>query len=199
MADWTTNAQVSTLKRLLDATHSAYYLLTHYTGTSADNIVHYNDTENVADMTGMFWDNRNLINSPNLNTSNVTNMKDMFNGCRQLETLPLYDTSNVTNMQNMFMNCALLTVIPAYNATIVTNFSYTFGGCSNLEEIHMYGMKVNFSINASTKFTREALVEIIGNLAEVVATHTLTMGATNSAKLTEDDIAVANAKGWTIA
>lgn len=62
----------------------------------------------------------------------------------------------------------------------------------------MTGMKVSFSISASTKFTREALVEIIGNLATVTSTKTLTMGSTNLAKLTDDDKAVATGKGWTL-
>ena len=62
----------------------------------------------------------------------------------------------------------------------------------------MTGMKVSFYIDASTKFTREALVEIIGNLAEVTSTQTLTMGSTNLAKLTDDDKAVATGKGWTL-
>ena len=63
----------------------------------------------------------------------------------------------------------------------------------------MYGMKVNFYISASTKFTREALVEILNNLATVTSTQTLTMGSTNLAKLTDEDKAIATGKGWTLA
>lgn len=65
----------------------------------------------------------------------------------------------------------------------------------------MYGMKVNFSISASTRFTREALVEVINNCADLTdgTAHTLTMGSTNLAKLTEEDKAIAAAKNWTLA
>ena len=82
------------------------------------------------------------------------------------------DTSNVTDMDSMFSNC------------------------SNLESIHMHGMKVSFDIHASTKFTREALVEILNNLATVTTSKTLYMGSTNLAKLTDADKAIATGKGW---
>ena len=63
----------------------------------------------------------------------------------------------------------------------------------------MYGMKVDFDISSSTKFTREALVEILNNLATVTSTQTLTMRSTNLAKLTDEDKAIATGKGWTLA
>ena len=63
----------------------------------------------------------------------------------------------------------------------------------------MYGMKSSFDISGSTLYTRDALVEILNNLATVTSSRTLTMGSTNLAKLTEDDKAIATAKGWTLA
>ena len=76
-------------------------------------------------------------------------------------------------------------------------------GCSNLERIHIVDIHYNFNISQSevTKLDREALVEIIGNLRDMTGStaKTLTMGATNMAKLTDEDIAVATAKNWTIA
>ena len=76
--------------------------------------------------------------------------------------------------------------------------SDVFSNCSNLESIHMHGMKVSFDISASTRFTHEALVEILNNLATVTTSRTLTMGSTNLAKLTDADKAIATGKGWTL-
>ena len=74
-----------------------------------------------------------------------------------------------------------------------------FDYCSSLEQIHMININANLRINSSTKFTREALLEIIGNLkAQTSGTKTLTMGATNLAKLTDEDKAIATNKGWTL-
>ena len=108
-------------------------------------------------------------------------------------------TSNVTNMSYMFSNCSRLKSVPSFDASNVTSMSDMFYNCSSLEEIHMINIKASFDIRASTKFTREALVEILGNLTNVGSTRTLTMGSTNLAKLTDEDKKIATDKGWTLA
>ena len=84
------------------------------------------------------------------------------------------------------------------NVSKVTEIYGMFDYCSNIETIHMHGMKASFNISASTKFTREALVEILNNLATVTTSPTLTMGSRNLAKLTDADKAIATGKGWTL-
>ena len=144
-------AQSGTLKAVLDVGKSTQYLFDRYQGTNIDGLISYNDTSNVTNMYGMFYD------------------------CKNLTSIPQFDTSNVSSMSQMFFNCG------------------------KLKEIHMTGMKVSFDIHFSTLFTREALVEIINNLASVTSTQTLTMGSTNLAKLTDEDKAIATNKGWTLA
>lgn len=78
----------------------------------------------------------------------------------------------------------------------VTDMNSMFYYCYSLETIHMHGMKVSFDISASTRFTREALVEVLNNLATVTTSPTLTMGSRNLAKLTDADKAIATGKGW---
>ena len=63
----------------------------------------------------------------------------------------------------------------------------------------MKNIGADLDIHSSTKFTRDALLEIIGNLKTVTSTKTLKMGSTNLAKLTEEDKAIAINKGWTLA
>ena len=190
-----------TLKNLLDATKSCYYLFNHYDGTSVDDLIIYNDTSNVTNMDYMFAHCYNLTTLPQLDTSNVTTMTGGFYYCSSLTTIPQLDTSKVTNMQYMFYNCSNLTTIPQLDTSNVTdaiNMYSMFDFCSSLEEIHMTGMKVSFNISASTKFTREALVEILNNLTTVTTTQTLAMGSTNLAKLTDEDKLIATNKGWTL-
>lgn len=244
----TTNVpQDNTLKNLLDATKSCYYLFNDYNGTSVDDLIQPNDTENVTNMISMFRECNKLTSIPQLSTGNVTNMYGMFNncgklitipqlntskvdnmnnmfyGCSSLESIPLLDTGNVTSMYGMFNNCFALasvpqfntskvtnmggmftwcqklTVIPQWDVSKVTNMSNMFFYCTALKSILMTGMKVSFDISASTKFTREALVEILNNLATVTTTQTLKMGATNLARLTDEDKLIATNKGWTLA
>lgn len=213
---------ITTLKGYLDAVKTAEELFYHYNGNSIDNLIKYDDTENVTNMNAMFSNCSNLESIPNLNTKNVTNMNAMFNFCSKITaipllntskvskmdsfvagtgitTIPLLDTSNVTVMSYMFYSCKSLITVPALDCNNVTTFNRIFENCTNLKSILMTGMKVDFDISASTKFERTDLVTILNNLATVTTTQKLTMRATNLAKLTDEDKAIATNKGWTLA
>ncbi len=157
------------------------------------------DTSSVATMKYMFSSCTQLTDVPEYDTKKVYSMERTFFGCSDLVTIPKFDTSKVTNMKGMFYSCSKLAAVPAIDASLVSDMTDMFRYCSSLEEIHMTGMKVSFDISASTKFTREALAEILSNLAAVTSTKTLTMGSANLAKLSDDDKAVATGKGWTLA
>ena len=238
---------ITTLKKLLDATKSAASLFSGYLGTTVNELIAYNDTSNVADMNNMFNGCSSLTTIPQLDTSKVTNMQSMFygcsklttilqldtskvtnmygtfyncsklttipqldtskvtamnsmfNGCSSLTTIPQLDTSKVTTMNSMFYRCSLLTSIPQLDTSKVTNMGSMFNGCSQLKSILMTGMTTDFNISVSTKFETSDLVTILNNLATVTSTKTLTMGATNLAKLTDEEKAIATNKGWTLA
>ena len=157
------------------------------------------NTSNVTNMSNMFYYCSKLTSVPLFNTSKVTNMREMFSSCSSLTSVPSFDTSNVTDMINMFSSCSSLTSVPSFDTSNVTNMNWMFSSCSSLETIHMINIGSSLDISASTKFTREALLEIIGNLKTVTDTKTLTIGSTNLAKLTEEDKAIATNKGWTLA
>lgn len=244
----TTNVpQDNTLKNLLDATGSTAYLFYNYKGTSVDNLIQPNYTENVTNMAnmfsecnkltsipqlstgnvtnmyGLFYNCKALTTIPQLNTSKVDNMNNMFSDCSSIESIPQLNTSNVTTMDSMFYKCSLLTTVPlldtskvknmsqmfwhcnnlqtvpAFDCSNVTNMNNIFASCSSLKSILMTGMKVSFDISASTKFEREDLLIILNNLKTVTTTKTLKMGATNLARLTDEDKLIATNKGWTLA
>lgn len=113
-------------------------------------------------------------------TVKATGMQNCFSGCRSLRNLDLsgWDMSEVTNMTNAFNGCASLVHLKLQN---------------------LPALAVNFS--QCTLLSVESLVGIIAALPALGdgTTLTCTLGATNTAKLTEDQIAVATAKGWTIA
>lgn len=165
----------NTLKNFLDARKSAEYLFYKYKGTSVDNLIQPNDTSEVIIMDYMFSYNTKLTTIPQFNTSKVKSIYSMFAFCEQLTTIPALDVSNVITA------------------------SYMFNKCYKLKSILMTGMQVNFDISASTQFEESDLVTILNNLATVTSTQTLTMGATNLAKLTDEEKAIATNKGWTLA
>ena len=157
------------------------------------------DTSNVLNMDSMFQSCQYLTSIPLLSTFNVFSMSYMFSDCQVLSTIPLLNTSNVTNMYGMFSNCQLLTTVPELDVTNVTDMTDIFLFCSNLKSILMYNIGTDLDISASTKFERSDLLVILNNLNTVTETKTLTMGADNIAKLTEEDKAIATNKGWTLA
>ena len=158
------------------------------------------NTSKVTDMSSMFHYCYNIANVPLFDTSKVTSMAYMFYNCQNLTTVPQFDTSKVTSMAYMFTGCSNLATVPLFDTSNVTNMSSMFNVCFSLEAIHMININAHLKISDSTKFTREALLEIIGNLkAQTSGTKTLTMGSTNLAKLTDEDKKIATDKGWTLA
>ena len=122
--------------------------------------------------------NKGLIGLETTKLSNVNNMSLAFRKCDLLETLNLsnWDVSGVTNLTDFVYNCTNLKNFKApKNISVSTS---NFSGSPNL--------------------TVESLIDIINNLATVSTTQTLTLGATNLAKLTTEQIRIATDKGWTV-
>lgn len=157
------------------------------------------NTSNVTSVSGLFFGCNSLTTIPQLDTSKVTNMKSMFFNCNKLTTIPLLDISNITSMYQMFWGCISLQTVPAFDCSNVTNMNNIFYSCSSLKAILMTNIGVSLDISASTLFERTDLVTILNNLKTVTTTQTLKMGATNLAKLTDEDKAIATNKGWTLA
>lgn len=150
------------------------------------------DTSEVKNIWGMF-DAPGAQTNPTIRSNNMT-------------ALPLYDFGNVTSCTYFLRGCKSLRSVPALNFRSLPITSSDFASTdwakySGIREIHIVDIHYNFNISFYNSFTREALVEIIGNLRDMTGTtaKTLTMGATNLARLTEDDIAVATDKNWTVA
>jgi hypothetical protein len=152
------SSSVTTLKALLDATGSCYQIFSDYEGESVDNLISYNDTENVWEMGYMFF------------------------RCDNLKSVPLLNTANVSQAQNMFYYCIRLTAIPAFNFSFCENMTNMFASCSQIVRMQMYGMRANFDISPCTKLTKERLIEIFSN-CQVVTSQTITLGNTLKNKL----------------
>ena len=118
----------------------------------------YLNTENVTDMSGMFWGCTALttLDVSHFDTKNVTDMSEMFYDCSALTTLDVsnFDTKNVTNMFWMFSGCKALTTLDVshFDTKNVTDMSYMFRGCrlttldvSNFDTQNVTNMRGMFS------------------------------------------------------
>ena len=137
----------STLKTLLDATKSSFYLFSNYSGKSVNDLISYNDTENVTNMINMFYNCTNLETNPQLNTSKVSSMNGMFKYCRKLVTYMQLDTSSVTTMNEMFYQCERLTSVKM-DTRNVTSMKDMFNFCRNLVTIDITHMNFTSTSNS---------------------------------------------------
>ena len=149
----------------------------------------------------MFYNCFHLTSIPQLDTSNVSNMNRMFSGCISLTSIPQMDTRSVTHMNQMFNGCSSLTSIPQLDASNATDMNRMFSNCSSLTTLGgLTGLKIDLDLSPCTALTKESLLNVFNEAADVTASpKTLTLGATNLAKLTAEEKAIATNKGWTLA
>jgi hypothetical protein len=76
---------------------------------------------------------------------------------------------------------------------------FTPNGLHNLTNFDGANIAVNHGYNECLKLTHQSLLNILNTLPTVTASRTITLGPTNILKLTDEEIAIATAKGWTVA
>lgn len=146
---------------------------------------------NMSSMCGYSFAIREVKNI--LNTSNVTTINGMFNSVKTLESICEIDASSVTDCR-------------AFVQGTKPNFT-TFGGLKNLGKGYLTTQSENYSfynfdLSYSTALTHESLMNVINNLYDIaslgVKPQKLTLGSTNLAKLTAEEINLATQKGWNV-
>ena len=198
--------------------------LNSYFNYSKDIVKNW-DSEQV--LMNRFRNDKNLVFCPLVDTSKANNMTAMFSGCVNLMQVPLLDTSNVVHFDEMFYNCTSLTTVPQFDTSNLYSAQLMFGGCSKLVKIPLLdftkaeqlrsmllacselvelsgfsNLSVNLDLSSSRKLTADSIMSVINeakDLSETGGTATLTLGSTNIEKLTEEQIAIASFKGWTLA
>lgn len=175
--------------------------------TSIMTDINFNGMSNLVKLRCSNWDTSNLkslfyfvracsslieVDVSNFNTSNVTNIGEAFRNASKIAVLDLkkWDMSKVTNTNSTFYGCSALSTL--IGDTTLEEVLENNIGCLN-------GLSVDTQLNQCPLLQRNSLRALINGLAEVETTQTLTLGATLRAKLTEEDIAIAANKGWSIA
>lgn len=158
------------------------------------------DTSKVTDMGYMLYDCGKLTSVPLFDTSKVTNMSNMFYKCGKLTSVPEFNTSNATVMSSLFYSCGQLKSVPKLDTSNVTNAYNMFLKCTQLTTLGGFiGLKVSLDLSGSPLLTHESLMNVINEAADVTGNpKTFTFGATNLAKLTDEEKAIATSKGWTL-
>lgn len=124
-----------------------------------------------------------------------------FENCKKLEYVKL--SNNTRNIGfATFRYCRNLSKINLPNSLTSINTNSFYSCVSLLEvEIEKDFNCNNLNLSESTLYTRETIVSWLNALADRTGqtAYKLTIGATNLAKLTEEDILIATNKNWTLA
>ena len=186
---------------------SMMYMFNYCTSLAALDVSGW-DTSNVTNMNSMFqYCAFTEISIAGWTCSKCTSMVLMFRGCYNLTTVDMSgcDTSSVTSMMYMFNQCYAISSVDMSGCDVssCTNFFGMFVNGANPSDFKApSNIKVSVDFSAATALSVDSLNSIIAGLydySDTDDTYTLTIGSTNLAKLTDDEIAVATAKGWTVA
>jgi surface protein len=155
------------------------------------------DVSNVSDVYRMFRNCTNLKEIPNLNTSNVTKFgsttsgDSWLDGCSNVEKIGVIDCDSATNVTRFFN----------WNGSTVKITE--FGGCRNLGKVSsVSGTDGYYFMYDVPNLTYESVLNVLNGLYDRASAGlsvlTLKLHANHLAMLSEDDIAIATNKGWTI-
>lgn len=135
----------------------------------------------------------------------------VFQNCTGLKEIVFPSTLN-NIAGSIFAGCtslkkAVFRSVPASPAYVYTNSGNIFYQCTSLEDVVLPdGWNVNLVLSNGTAnftnvLTHDSMVAMIANLYDYSGgtAHTLTLGETNLARLSEAEKSVAAAKNWTLA
>lgn len=180
--------------------------------TSIPSYLNFNGSP-IADFSTMFYCNRNLTSF----TGRTVNCSESFNSafqmCDALTGVTL-DGAKPRDIGYLFSGDSNLTDVGEIDCSnigvgyISVTTTDAFYGCTSLANFGgLKSMKYNFSLSPCTALTEASLVNILNGLYDFTGNKnnpnsqqgTLTLGSTNLAKLTDEQKAIATAKGWTLA
>ena len=112
----------------------------------------------------------------------------------------VFEKAKSINMNQCFLSSDIRIIKATYSLRNVKSLYGAFE-MGYIKTIKLRDYPVSFNISFSTAFEESDLVEILNNLMDLTGkpTQTLTIGATNLAKLTDSDKAIATNKNWVLA
>lgn len=106
-----------------------------------------------------------------------------------------------SNISSTFQNCSNLIKIEGIIdcSNVNTSVSATFSSCAKLEEVYLKNLNnTGLKLDSCTNLKKECILYLFENAMQQTTTKTLTLGSTNLAKLTSEEIAIITNKGWTV-
>lgn len=133
--------------------------------------------------------------SPLVNSASSANFSYAWRGCtglKEFNATGMY----VDNCVESWSGCSSLTSFDTSEMRLKPHTACPgFSGCTNLVKFNASTMNEYFSLKDSNKFTEQGLVDMFNTL-QTVSSGGCEIGATNLAKLTDEEKKIATDKGW---
>lgn len=160
----------------------------------------FNATNSIS---GLFQQCTNLSGDISINAPNATSANSAFYLCKNINSITL-TTAPLTIYGQIFLNATKLQSVYNLNLGETSEAQYQPFYCSNLTNITFAdGSIINNSTSFSscTKLTVDSILNILNILKDLTGSTsaTLTLGAGNLAKLTDEQKAIATNKNWVLA
>lgn len=160
----------------------------------------FNATNSIA---GLFQQCANLSGDISINAPKATSANSAFYLCKNINSITL-TTAPLTIYGQLFLNATNLQSVYNLNLGETSEAQYQPFYCSNLTNITFAdGSIINNSTSFSscTKLTVDSILNILNILKDLTGSTsaTLTLGAENLAKLTDEQKAIATNKNWVLA
>ena len=139
-----------------------------------------------------------------LDFSKVTSALRIFmsSKTKRIGVVDLSDSSDNRNLMGYCPNLVSVDKVVFAEKAAGNGFGGSFQQLPNLESIVFEGViAAGISFQWSPKLTHDSLMSIIAALKDLTGTdktYTLTIGATNYAKLTQEEVEIAQNKGWLV-
>lgn len=142
-----------------------------------------------------------------LDTSKATSVGSLF-GYSGVTEAPVIDTTSSDQLDRVFESSRQMITIEklVLRADGSQTFINVFANCIALENLVIEGVigQNGFNVQSCSNITNDSLMSIINALQDKSADTSgtewkVTIGATNLAKLTAEEIDIAKQKGWTVA
>lgn len=135
-------------------------------------------------------------------TLSLTNIAYGFQALSSIEILDLRPFLGAPIPNASVANTFLASSYPRYILGEIDAINASMAQCRidadfRLQEIRIKNLNENLNLSSCYLLSHDSIMYMLNHLVE--GTHTLTLGAVNLAKLTDEEKAIATSKGWTLA
>ena len=145
--------------------------------------------------------NKYILNFKCTENTNITTISGgAFSSCSSLTSINLPALTTISG-SNAFSSCSSLISFLFYNTFSTLTKSQQFTECVNLKDLQLV-TNWNWSLNVKdTDLTHDCIIDMFNKLKDLTGENslTLTIGANNLAKVTDEEKLIATNKNWILA